>query len=141
MVWGRRYKAYSWADGDAGKANLKVYVDLPEGCVLEEGGEEKVTVDFQSRGLDLIIPAAPIRVKSGADDVMAEWIYRCKIEPLEAEILPEQSTFKVAFRQFRFESEPASSSAYCRRSWPAYPLLLIHTDLYNFRGKSYDGCL
>lgn len=73
-------KDFSWADSGE---KVKVYVQLPLG-VLEK--EDQVTVDFRTNGLDV-----NARATSGSVA-----IYRCKIDPLSADIVPDECSFRVA---------------------------------------------
>jgi len=80
-------KDFSWADSGVEKA--KVYVELPKDGVLTR--EDQVTVDFRSNGLECVV--TPV------EDGMT--IYRCKIEPLHADVEPDECSFRVSVAKAR----------------------------------------
>lgn len=75
-------KDFSWADGGVSKA--KVYVELPKGVL---SASDQVKVDFKAEGLECI-------ALNGST-------YRCKIEPLTAEIVPEECSYRVNLEKSR----------------------------------------
>lgn len=73
---------FSWADSGVSKA--KVYVELPKGSLSTS---DQVRVDFKADGLECI-------ALNGST-------YRCKVEPLAAEIVPEECSYRVNLEKSR----------------------------------------
>lgn len=72
-------KDLSWADDGA---KVKVYLQLPSDVKIVE--EDQVKVDFQEKAVDVCVR------------ITENLVHRCKIDPLNADIAPDLSTYRVS---------------------------------------------